>query len=235
MACNDVCQSKDSTSFIYETETLQIEQLTAHTFRHVSFLQTNDFGKVGCNGMIVIDSNEALIFDTPATEEASVELINWVENVLKCKIRGVVATHFHNDCLAGLSEFHSRNIPSYANIKTIELAKAQNVLPPQNGFKKSFELKVGTKIVVNEFLGQGHTKDNIVSYFPDEKVLFGGCLMKELGAGKGYLGDANVKAWSKTVEKVQKHFPEAQVVIPGHGTVGGRALFDYTINLFLKK
>ncbi len=235
LACGDLCQTKDSSTFIYKTETLQIEQLTEHTFRHISFLQTTDFGNVGCNGMLVIDANEALIFDTPATEEASVELINWVENVLKCKIKGVVATHFHNDCLAGLNEFHSRNIRSYANAKTIKLAKAQNVLPPQYGFKKWFKLNVGTKIVVNEFLGEGHTKDNIVSYFPDEKVLFGGCLIKELGAGKGYLGDANLKAWSKTVVKVKKRFPDAAIIIPGHGTVGGSALLDYTIILFLKK
>ena len=235
MACGDLSQTKDSTSFIYKTETLQIEQLTEHTFRHLSFLQTTDFGNVGCNGMIVIDANEALIFDTPATEEASLELINWVENVLKCKIKGVVATHFHNDCLAGLSEFHSRDISSYANVKTIELANGQKLIPPQIGFKKSFELNVGTKIVVNEFLGQGHTKDNIVSYFPDEKVLFGGCLIKEIDAGKGYLGDANLKAWSKTVRKVQKRFPNAEVVIPGHGTVGDNSLLDYTITLFLRK
>lgn len=31
--------------------------------------------------------------------------------------------------------------------------------------------------------------------------MFGGCLIKELDAGKGYLGDANVADWSSTVEK----------------------------------
>jgi len=233
-ACGNENAIEDSTVLIYETETLQIQQLTAHTFCHVSFLQTTDFGNVACNGMIVIDNGEALIFDTPANEKASVELINWVESELKCKIKGVVATHFHNDCLAGLSEFHSRNIPSYANIKTIELANAEKVVPPQNGFKKSFVLEVGNRIVVNEFLGEGHTKDNIISYFPSEKVMFGGCLIKEIDAGKGYLGDANVKEWSKTVVKVKKRFSNAEIVIPGHGKVGGQALLDYTIAMFLK-
>lgn len=233
-ACGGNTEVSDSSGFVYQTETLQIQQLTPHTFCHVSFLQTNDFGKVACNGMIVIDNNEALVFDTPANEEASVELINWIENELKCKIKGVVATHFHNDCLAGLDKFHERGIKSYANSKTIELANITRVTPPQNGFKKSFVLEVGSKIVVNEFLGEGHTKDNIVCYFLAEKVMFGGCLIKEIGAGKGYLGDANIKSWSKTVAKVKKKFQTAEVIIPGHGKVGGQGLLDYTIELFLK-
>lgn len=224
----------DNSNLAYETKTLKIIKVTEHSYCHVSFLQTTDFGNVACNGMIVVDSNEALVFDTPANEEASVELINWVESELKCKIKGVVATHFHNDCLAGLGEFHSRNIPSYSNLKTIELANTEKVIPPQNGFKKSFVLEVGNRIVINEFLGEGHTKDNIVSYFPSEKVMFGGCLIKEIDAGKGYLGDANVNQWSKTVEKVKRKFSSVEFVIPGHGKIGNSSLFDYTIDLFRK-
>lgn len=226
---------EDTTQYIFETKNLQIQQLSEHTFCHVSFLQTTDFGNVPCNGMVVIDNGEALVFDTPANKVASIELINWIENELKCKIKGVVATHFHNDCLAGLDEFHERNIPSYGSFKTIELAKNDKVTPPQNGFKKSFVLEVGTKIVDNEFLGEGHTKDNIVCYFFSEKVLFGGCLIKELEAGKGYLGDANLKSWSKTVSKVKKKFSNAEIIIPGHGKVGDQSLLDYTIQLFLNE
>lgn len=226
---------KDSTQYIFESENLQIQQLSEHAFCHVSFLQTTDFGNVPCNGMVVIDNGEALVFDTPANKEASIELIDWIETELKSKIKGVVATHFHVDCLAGLDEFHERNIPSYGSFKTIELAKNDKMTLPQNGFKKSFVLEVGNKIVDIEFLGEGHTKDNVVCYFLSEKVLFGGCLIKELDAGKGYLGDANIKSWSKTVSKVKKKFSNAEIIIPGHGKVGDQSLLDYTIQLFLNE
>ncbi|MEZ4957420.1 MAG: hypothetical protein R2825_27935 [Saprospiraceae bacterium] len=98
---------------------------------------------------------------------------------------GVVVTHFHDDCLGGLNEFHNKQIPSYTSFKTIELAKLEDNPEPLNGFDDYLELKVGNKKVINQFLGEGHTKDNIVSYFPAEKVLFGGCLIKTLGASKG--------------------------------------------------
>ena len=62
--------------------------------------------------------------------------------------------------------------------------------------------------------------------------MFGGCLIKELNAGKGYLGDANVTDWSGTVEKVKMEYPNVKIIVPGHGEYGSKKLLDYTINLF---
>lgn len=70
---------------------------------------------VGNNFAVYKSNFEALVFDTPASEEASVELINWIENNQKSAVKGVVVTHFHWDCLGGLNEFHAKNIPSYAS------------------------------------------------------------------------------------------------------------------------
>ncbi len=134
--------------------------------------------------------------------------------------------------MGGLKAFHKNDIPSYANFKTIEFAKENNSAVPKNGFKDSLTLKVGDEIVTAKFFGEGHTRDNIVGYFPSENVMFGGCLIKEIDASKGYLGDANVSDWSATVEKVKKEYPDVKIVIPGHGEYGDKKLLDYTINLF---
>lgn len=220
---------------LYTSETLQIEQISPNTFVHISYLNTNDFGKVACNGMIVINEGEALVFDTPASNEASVELINWLEKAQKAKVKGVVATHFHWDCVGGLTEFHSKGIPSFASNKTIELAKAAGYPTPENGFKKRLNLQAGNIKVINQFLGEGHTKDNFVAYVPSDKVIFGGCMIKAIGAGDGNLEDANVATWSTTVSKVKSTFPGISQVIPGHGKIGGTELLDYTEEMFKAK
>lgn len=225
------CKTQQFTSN-YESDQLKVEQLTENTFRHISYLATESYGKVACNGMIVIDNNEAIVFDTPTNDSDAKELIDWITNTLKCKPIGIVVTHFHVDCLGGLNEFHQRKIPSYASLKTIELAKASNSQIPQKGFDNYLEVKVGTKKVINEFLGAGHTIDNVVSYFPNEKVLFGGCLIKKMNASKGYLGDANISEWSNTVKAVKSKYGDAKVIIPGHGKPGDIKLLDYTIELF---
>lgn len=217
---------------VYSSADLVVVQIAPNTFVHTSYLQTNDFGKVPCNGMIARDANEALVFDTPTNDKSAEELINFIENKLNCKIKAVVPTHFHDDCLGGLAAFHAHKIPSFGNSKTIELAKAHQTAYPQNEFSETIKLTVGSTFAIVKFLGEGHTKDNVVGYFPSEKVLFGGCLIKEIQASKGFLGDANVKAWSATVMKVKQAFPSVKLVLPGHGEVGGKELLDYTINLF---
>lgn len=217
---------------IHHSEGLMVEQITPNAFVHTSYKQTQDFGNVPCNGLVVRSGGEAIVFDTPTNDSAATELIRWVQDSLNCRITAVIPTHFHDDCLGGLKAFHAHGIPSYAHQRTIALAAADSVEVPQRGFTEPLMLKVGTEHITATFHGEGHTKDNVVGYFPSEQVLFGGCLIKELDASKGYLGDANVAAWSGTVEAVKKAYPNVRVVVPGHGQYGDSKLLDYTIGLF---
>jgi metallo-beta-lactamase class B len=217
---------------VYKSGNLTITQIAKNSFEHTSFLQTHDFGNVPCNGLIVRNGNEVIVFDTPTNDSASEELIKWIKETLYCKINAVIPTHFHDDCLGGLKAFHKNEIPSYAYFKTIEFAKKNNFVIPKNSFRDSLILKVGNENIIAKFFGEGHTKDNVVGYFAGDNIMFGGCLIKELNAGKGYLGDANVADWSATVEKVKKDYPDVKIIVPGHGQYGNKKLLDYTIKLF---
>ncbi|MGN7863042.1 CHM family subclass B1 metallo-beta-lactamase [Chryseobacterium sp. 22458] len=235
ISCN--LQNKDSfkAKEVYKSGSLIITQVSENAFIHTSFKQTNDFGNVPCNGLVVRNNDETVVFDTPTNDKGAEELIKWINEKLHSKINAVVTTHFHDDSLGGLQAFHNKKIPSYAYSGTIALAKENNFTVPENSFNDSVVLKVGHQETVTKFFGEGHTKDNVVGYFPSEHILFGGCLLKELEAGKGYLGDANVSAWSNTVEQVKKEYPDVKIVVPGHGEYGDGKLLDYTIQLFKKK
>jgi metallo-beta-lactamase class B len=219
---------------VYRSAEITINQISPNTFQHISSLATNDFGKVPCNGLIVRDKNEVVIFDTPTNDKSAEALILWVKKKLHCQIKAIVPTHFHGDCLGGLQAFHAQGIPSIAHELTLQLAQKNEMVLPQKGFTEAMELKVGNEKVLLHFFGEGHTKDNIVAFFPKEQVLFGGCLIKEINATQGFLGDANVKAWPTTVQKVKEAYPAVQWVIPGHGEAGSQKLLDYTIQLFAK-
>ena len=165
---------------LYQSDNLIIIQVSENAFVHTSYLQTNDFGNVPCNGMIVRNSNEAIVFDTPTNDTSANELIKFIKEKLHCKVNAIVPTHFHSDCLGGLAAFHIQNIPSFANFSTIELTKLNNIVNPQNGFKDELKLKLGKTFAMVKYFGQGHTLDNVVGYFPSENILFGGCLIKEI-------------------------------------------------------
>lgn len=233
------CTQKNTDSFkakeLYKSSDLVITQISENAYIHTSFKQTQDFGNVPCNGLVVKNNHETIVFDTPVNDKSSEELIRWINGTLHAKINAVIPTHFHDDSAGGLQAFHNHHIPSYAYSKTIELARENHFVLPENSFSDSLVVKAGRQVTITKFFGEGHTKDNVTGYIPGENILFGGCLLKELEAGKGYLGDANVSAWSATVEKVKKQYPDVKIVIPGHGAYGDRKLLDYTIQLFKNK
>jgi len=214
------------------SDRLHVLPLTTHSLLHISYIPYKG-ENVPCNGLVYINGNEAIVFDTPTNDSVSNELIDWMaKEYPQVKIKAIVVNHFHDDCLGGLNAFHNRGIASYANEKTIKLAKHKNVAVPQHGFKYKTELAIGNEKIVLSYHGAAHAPDNIVAYIPAEKILFGGCMVKEVDAGKGNLSDADVEEWPATIKKVRSKYPDAAIVVPGHGATGGRELLDYTIKLF---
>lgn len=225
------CNEK-SPQIVYKTDQLEIREITKNSFLHISFLDTEEYGKVACNGLLFVKDNEACVFDTPADNDSSKELIEYIEKELDSEVKAVIVNHFHADCVGGLAEFHRNNINTYCSNKTLNLIDTSEFEIPKLGFDNELILTVGNENVINSFFGEGHTFDNIVSYIPSEKVLFGGCLIKSIGSGRGNVADANVNEWSNTVQKIKSTFDDVHIVIPGHGTFGGPELLDYTIEKF---
>ncbi|MEL6656840.1 MAG: subclass B1 metallo-beta-lactamase [Bacteroidota bacterium] len=211
---------------------IQLIPLTENTMIHRSYKVFENFGRVGCNGLIYIADSSIVIFDTPVTEKTTARLLQYLIDESGYTVEAVVINHFHEDCLAGIDSVHARGILTYGSRKTVARCKAEGYTPPQKKFGRKKTLKLGDKTIVNYHPGAAHSSDNIVSYVPSERVLFGGCMLKSNGAGKGNLADASVEDWSNSAEKVRKQFPDAEYLVPGHGHHGGPELLQYTIDLF---
>lgn len=215
-------------SIIVVHEDLEIVQLSANVWVHRSYTTFEPYGRFYSNGMIYVVEGECMVFDTPMSKEITALLLDWIEQEAAWTIKGIV----DDDCLGGLGLFHERGIPSYAMEQTIALAKADSVSVPRIGMKSKSSLRLNGKKIKLYYPGEAHTRDNMVAWLPSEKLIFGGCMVKSVGAGKGNLADANVEAWSETVAKVKARYPKAKWVIPGHGEYGGTELMDFTIELF---
>lgn len=217
---------------IYKSDTLIIEKIANNVYVHISFIDVTGYGPFPCNGMIVVDENQAFVFDTPTTNSVSNELLNWIEKDLQKEVIGLMIHHFHEDCMGGLEEFKKHGIPSYASQLTFDLLQENEEELPTDIFQDSISIPFGKTKLITRFFGEGHTKDNVVSYFPSKELLFGGCLVKEVNASKGNLADANVSEWPLTITQIQKAYPTLKLIVPGHGKVGGLELLDYTKELF---
>jgi len=211
---------------------LEIVSLTPNTYVHISYADFAGFGRVECNGMILRDGDEAFLFDTPPTELLTRTLVDWITQTLKLKIVGFIPNHWHSDCMGGLAYLQSICVKSYANQMTIEIARLKNLPVPTTGFKDSLSLKLGNTDISCYYFGPGHSMDNIVIWIPTEKILFAGCLVKEISSkGLGNTVDGDLKAYPETIDKVLHKFKDAKIVIPGHGAYGGIELIRHTKEL----
>lgn len=221
---------------LFNSPDLKVVKISDHVYQHISYLNTQDFGKVECNGMVVTDGGEAVIFDTPTNDAGSDTLIHFVKKILNSDVIAIIPTHFHADCVGGIAAFTSKKIPVHASDLTIQFLrdKDNKYVSEFIPFQDSLLIKAGRENIIAYFPGQGHTRDNVVGYFPAEKIMFGGCLIKEAGAQKGNLEDANTEEWTTSVNRLKNKFPDVKTVIPGHGKTGSAELLDYTADLFRK-
>jgi metallo-beta-lactamase class B len=211
---------------------IELIQLSEKVYVHVSVSEMTGFGTVSSNGLIFVNGNEAFLFDTPVTNSQTETLVKWIADSLSVAISTFVPTHWHDDCLGGLEYLHSIEIPSSANQLTIDLAKANGKPVPRQGFTDSLRLVLSEETVECYYFGGGHTADNIVVWIPSEKILFGGCMVKDIHSkGLGNLSDAKLEEWYPTIQKVMSKFPDVKIVIPGHGEIGGKELLEHTSKL----
>ncbi|WP_299220462.1 subclass B1 metallo-beta-lactamase [uncultured Aquimarina sp.] len=232
LLCFTQCRKTFNSENIHISEDLQLIKLNKHSYIHISYITLKSGATFPCNGFVYLNNKEAYIFDSPATDKATTELISWFRNEQKTTIKGVIFNHFHEDCTKGIEIFKEYGIPSIASSNTKKLMIQKGTPEPNQTFDNYLELKLQDKTIINSFFGEAHTKDNIVSYFPEENILFGGCMIKSINAKKGNLADATINDWSKTVTKIKETYPDLEIVIPGHGTYGDQSLLDYTISLF---
>jgi metallo-beta-lactamase class B len=182
--------------------------------------------------MVLTCGDEAFLFDTPTTDASTKTLVSYLEDSLKLRVVGFVPNHWHSDCMGGLRYLTSKGIESYACQKTIAIAKAKPLPVPRHGFTDSLVLKLGSKPIKCYYMGAAHSLDNIVVWMPSEQILFAGCMVKGLSyTDLGNTEDGDIKAYPITIKRVMNKFPNAKIVVPGHGAWGGVELLKHTYEL----
>lgn len=213
---------------------LQVVRLRTGFWVHVS----RDTLSVPANGMIARTKDGLLLVDTTWSDELAERLVSWAEDNLADRVVKAIVTHSHADRTGGLAALQKRKIPVLALDLTIAKLSSQTGKPVPDLLMKAAPGAVYTDPSGFEafYPGPGHAADNLVVWFPKQRILFGGCFVRgEAAEDLGNVADADLASWPTSVARVQERYPSAAVVVPGHGAIGAAAALTRTLELLRKR
>lgn len=224
--------SADITTKLQVAEDVYVTKMSAAVYLHETYAELPGIGRTGANGLIVADGSEGVLIDTPWNNALTAVLCDWLKQTHGIVITHVIVGHSHSDCLGGLEEMHRRGARSFGHALCAEFARKAGRPVPQVTFTDTLTLHVGDRELRLYYVGPGHTRDNIVTWLAREKILFAGCLVKALNwSHLGYLKEGDPEAYPDTIRRLIELFPDAAIVVPGHGESGDRELLDHTLKL----
>lgn len=191
------------------------------------------FGPFETNCYVVSDEQQILLVDPACSNESEQQqLLTYIENQ-KSKIKNlqlsIVATHGHLDHLWGAAWACAKwNTPVLMHEADIPMAKAMQQQYDLFGIRakaQPFPIEdIKSKIKNHKFEisnfqlleTPGHTPGSICLYFPEDKVLFSGDTLFQMGYGRTDLPGGN---FSQLIDSLDRLFaiPSDVQVFPGHG------------------
>lgn len=184
------------------------------------------------NGLIVRDGDSLLLIDTAWGRENTAALLAAIESEIGLPVLRSLSTHFHDDRVGGVDTLRAAGVATFATPLTRRLAEGEESEVPERDLDGLAEAGAAVRFGPVEvfYPGAGHAPDNVVVYVAETRVLFGGCAVHEASrTTPGNLSHADLGAWPAAIRRIQARYPEAEVVVPGHGVPGGVELLDHTL------
>jgi metallo-beta-lactamase class B len=187
------------------------------------------------NGMYVVTNRGVVLIDSPWDTTQFQPLLDTIWNRHQMNVVLAVATHSHEDRTAGLEFLKGKGVQTFTSRLTDEISRKDHQKRAEFLFRSDTTFVVGGHSFEAYYPGPGHTEDNIVVWFPGERLLYGGCLIKSVEAENlGNLADANLASWPATLNKIKKRYGKMNYVIPGHQKWTDNTAVDHTLMLLRK-
>jgi glyoxylase-like metal-dependent hydrolase (beta-lactamase superfamily II) len=193
------------------------------------------------NAGIIDDPRGATVIDALFTPPMTRTLLDEAQRLATPPVSRLINTHHHVDHTLGNASFpaetqilaHGRakaemqrvGIGVLAIIKRMaphfetDLEGASERLPDATFDGDALDLEIGRRRVRLMHLGTGHTRGDVLVHLPEQRILFAGDVaffnVTPL-AFEGHIGN-----WITVCDRVLA-MPDIDVIVPGHGPVGGK-------------
>jgi metallo-beta-lactamase class B len=197
------------------------------------------------NSVFYVGPQSVSVIGTGYTPQIAGRIAAAIGKITPLPVADVVDTDYHPDRAGGNAYWHQIGAAVVATRRTEALLKSdwnkmgdfmRKAFPdyprlpvslPTKVYDGDFDLQSGH--VKAFFLGPSHAPDDIFVYFPAEKVLYAGDILKEQ---IGNLESANLAEYPKTLGKLKELHLPIQYIISGHWSpVHGPELIDHYLAL----
>lgn len=186
------------------------------------------------NTGVVIGEESVMVIDAQATPVLAGAVIARIREVTDKPVRHLVLTHYHAARVLGASAFEASEILASDLTRALiaergeadrqsemgrfpRLFRGAHSIPgltwPTMTFATAMSVWLGKREVRLMHIGRGHTMGDIIALVPDCGVVFAGDLVEYRSAC--YCGDAHLRDWPRTLERLAGLEPRA--LVPGRG------------------
>jgi len=210
---------------------LKISHLTGDFYVYTTWNKYRGIA-VPANSMYVVTDAGVVMIDIPWDPAQRTPLLDSIQARHQKKVVLCLSTHFHDDRTGGLNWFREQGIATWSSKETLDSCRARGEQQAEFYFEKDTLFQIGQHRFKTIYPGGGHTKDNIVVWFEQEKVLYGGCFVKSTESeGLGNIADAVLDEWGISIRRVMKVCRKPKYVIPGHGGWASNKGLKHTLRL----
>ena len=197
------------------------------------------------NSVVYVGDNSVTVVGATWTPETAQLLAIEIGRITPKPIAEVIDTNYHPDRAGGNAYFKGIGAKVVSTRMTRDLLAlhwdemvryVQKAIPsyptlplvlPDKTFPGDFDLQGGRVKAI--YLGPSHTADGIFVFFPEEKVLYGNCILKEQ---LGNLDFADLIEYPKTLEKLKQLNLGFTTIVAGHWSpLHGPELTDQYLKL----
>lgn len=216
-----------------------------HLRGNVYLVEDSYYANAVENSAVYVGDRTVTVIGATMTPETARLLAVEIGKVTDKPIKEAIDTNYHPDRAGGNAYFRligarivstrqTRDLMQYHWDEVVAFTRsgvpdypALPVTLPDTVHDGSFDLQGGR--VQALYLGPSHTPDGLFVYFPEEKILYGGCILKEK---LGNLTFANVAEYPRTLRRLKQMQLGYTTIIAGHWSpIHGPELVDQYLQL----